>query len=91
MPNIVVFSFFSGVGILDLAFENSNYKIVFVNEYEPRFLEAYQYSRAQLHMEEPLYGYSIKSALAYSKRRSKRNYRLLAFAKEIYRYGSTYS
>lgn len=72
MPNIVVFSFFSGVGILDLAFENSNYKIVFVNEYEPRFLEAYQYSRAQLHMEEPLYGYSIKSALAYSKRRSKR-------------------
>ena len=50
MPNIVVFSFFSGVGILDLAFENSNYKIVFVNEYEPRFLEAYQYSRAQLHM-----------------------------------------
>lgn len=72
MPNIVVFSFFSGVGILDLAFENSDFKIVFVNEYEPRFLEAYQYSRSQLHMEEPLYGYSVKSALAYSKRRSKR-------------------
>lgn len=72
MPNIVVFSFFSGVGILDLAFENSNYKIVFVNEYESRFLEAYQYSRAQFHMEEPFYGYSMKSALAYCKRRSKR-------------------
>lgn len=72
MPNIVIFSFFSGVGILDLAFENSNYEIVFVNEYESRFMEAYQYSRAQFEMEEPLYGYSTKNAIAYSKRKSKR-------------------
>jgi len=72
MPNIVIFSFFSGVGILDLAFENSDYEIVFVNEYESRFMEAYQYSRAQFEMEEPLYGYSTKNAIAYSKRKSKR-------------------
>ena len=42
MPNIVIFSFFSGVGILDLAFEKNGYEIVFVNEYESCFMEAYE-------------------------------------------------
>lgn len=73
MPRVVIFSFFSGAGILDLAFENSGYDIVFVNEYEPRFIEAYKYSRKQLEMKEPLYGYFTKSAAAYTKRRNKRN------------------
>ena len=45
MPNIVIFSFFSGVGILDLAFEKNGYEIVFVNEYESCFMEAYEFSR----------------------------------------------
>lgn len=72
MPKVVIFSFFSGVGLLDLAFENSGYEIVFVNEYEPRFLEAYQYTRKQLKKEEPLYGYSNKSALVYLQRRNKK-------------------
>jgi len=73
MPKIVIFSFFSGVGILDLAFETSGYDIVFVNEYEQHFLKAYQYSRRQLQMKEPLYGYSNKNAVAYTKGRNKRN------------------
>lgn len=30
---ISIFSFFAGIGILDLAFEKSGYNIVFVNEY----------------------------------------------------------
>jgi len=72
MPKIAIFSFFSGVGILDLAFENSGFDIVFVNEYEPKFMVAYQYTREQLEMEEPLYGYSTKNAIAYTKRRNKK-------------------
>lgn len=72
MPKVVVFSFFSGVGILDLAFETSGYEIVFVNEYEQNFLNAYQYSRRQLQMNAPLYGYSSKNAIAFTKGRNKR-------------------
>lgn len=44
MP-IEVYSFFSGVGFLDLGFENAGFNIVFVNEYNERFLQAYRYSR----------------------------------------------
>ena len=40
-----VFSFFSGAGLLDLGFENANYNIVFVNEFNQHFLQAYQYAR----------------------------------------------
>lgn len=35
---ISIFSFFSGIGILDLAFEKNGYNIVFVNEYDNRIL-----------------------------------------------------
>ena len=40
-----VFSFFSGAGLLDLGFENANYNIVFVNEFNAHFLQAYQNNR----------------------------------------------
>lgn len=36
---ISIFSFFSGIGILDLAFEKNGYTIVFVNEYDNLFME----------------------------------------------------
>lgn len=71
MSNIVIFSFFSGVGILDLAFEKNGYEIVFVNEYESRFMEAYRFSRRNLQMREPRLGYSNKSALVYTKGKNK--------------------
>lgn len=73
MSKIVIFSFFSGVGILDFAFETSGYDIVFVNEFEKHFLKAYQYSREQLNMSRPLYGYSSKNAIDYTRGRNKRS------------------
>lgn len=45
---ISIFSFFSGIGILDLAFEKNGYTIVFVNEYDNLFMESYQYAREQM-------------------------------------------
>lgn len=55
--NIEIFSFFSGIGFLDLGFEKSNFKIVYVNEIIKPFLDAYQYSRNLLDIKEPEYGY----------------------------------
>ena len=43
--DVEVFSFFSGLGFLDLGFENAGFNIVFVNEYNEQFLKAYQYAR----------------------------------------------
>lgn len=39
---ISIFAFFSGIGILDLAFEKNGYNIVFVNEYDSDFIKAYK-------------------------------------------------
>lgn len=72
MPNIVIFSFFSGVGILDLAFEKNGYEIVFVNEHERYFMKAYKFSRENLQMQEPRLGYSNKSAEIYTKGKNKK-------------------
>lgn len=56
MP-IQIFSFFAGVGFLDLGFQNAGFDIAFVDEYDERFLRAYQYARRNdPHV--PQYGYS---------------------------------
>lgn len=56
MP-IQIYSFFSGVGFLDLGFQNAGFDIAFVDEYDERFLRAYQYARRNdPHI--PRYGYS---------------------------------
>ena len=55
MPK-VLFSFFSGVGLLDLGFENADYDIVFVNEYRQSFLDGYIYARRNRNFI-PQYGY----------------------------------
>ena len=56
MP-IQIYSFFSGVGFLDLGFQNAGFDIAFVDEYNERFLRAYQYARRNdPHV--PRYGYS---------------------------------
>ena len=44
MP-IEVYSFFAGIGFLDLGFENAGFNIVFVNEINPSFILAYQFAR----------------------------------------------
>lgn len=54
---LVIFSFFSGSGFLDLGFENNGFQVDLVNEYQPAFLKAYQYSRAGMGLRKPEYGY----------------------------------
>lgn len=57
--DIALFSFFSGAGLMDLGFENSNsnYKIVLVNEYKKSFLDAYIFARQNQNFDQPVYGY----------------------------------
>lgn len=69
---ISLFSFFSGVGMLDLAFERNQYNIVLVNEYSAQFMEAYKYARQQLGIEPPIYGYYEKSAEYFARKRGKK-------------------
>ncbi|MBD2616224.1 DNA cytosine methyltransferase [Nostoc punctiforme FACHB-252] len=53
-----IFSFFSGSGFLDLGFESSDtFKILFINEVYPPFIEAYKFSRQKLGLKEPIFGY----------------------------------
>lgn len=56
-----LFSFFSGVGFLDLGFEVEDFEVCFVNEYHAPFLDAYQFSRQQLELKPPKYGYHFGS------------------------------
>lgn len=48
-----IFSFFSGSGFLDLGFEQTGYNIKMVNEFLPAFMNAYKYSRIQMHLNQP--------------------------------------
>lgn len=54
---LVIFSFFSGSGFLDLGFENNGFHVDLVNEYQAAFMEAYQYSRAKMGLRAPAFGY----------------------------------
>lgn len=56
-----VFSFFSGSGLLDLAFEEANFRVDFVNEYFGPFADAYRYSREKMGIPLPKYGINICS------------------------------
>lgn len=70
---ISVFAFFSGIGILDLAFEKNGFNIVFVNEFDYSFMQAYKNVRQQMKISSPLYGYHNDSAERYAKGRGKKN------------------
>lgn len=54
--NLSIFSFFSGIGFLDLGFEDEGFKIEFVNEIHKPFFDAYQYSRKHIKMPLPKFG-----------------------------------
>lgn len=56
---IKLFSFFSGLGLLDLGFEEAGFEIVEVFEKKKEFLEMYQYSREKLGSPIPKYGYNL--------------------------------
>lgn len=58
MSNLKIFSFFSGSGFLDLGFEMAGYQIDLVNEFSPAFMNAYKYSRAQMGLRKPEFGYA---------------------------------
>ena len=62
--SIEVYSFFSGIGFLDLGFEDAGFDIVFVDECNRRFLEAYRYARRK-RAHEPRYGYSHEDIRTY--------------------------
>ena len=54
--SIEIFSFFSGLGFMDLGFEEAGFDIAFVNEYNHNFIQAYQYARRN-RLHHPRYGY----------------------------------
>ncbi|MFP3880106.1 MAG: DNA cytosine methyltransferase [Dehalococcoidia bacterium] len=55
--DIALFSFFSGVGLLDLAFQEEGFRIALANEFHRPFLDAYEFTRRRFSIEEPDYGY----------------------------------
>ncbi len=57
-PNVpVLFSFFSGIGFLDLGFEMAGFRSSFVNEFHAPFLSAYRHARKRLKIDEPEFGH----------------------------------
>ena len=56
---MVIFSFFSGVGMLDLGFQDAGYEIVFVNEYKKEFMDSYCYARRGQKYKQPRYGHHV--------------------------------
>lgn len=52
-----LFSFFSGVGFLDLGLEDAGFTSAFVNEFHKPFLDAYVYARERTGHSQPWYGY----------------------------------
>jgi len=61
MQKLAIFSYFSGVGFMDLGFEHANFEVVHVNEIYTPFLDAYKYSRKKLGIKEPRFGYHCGS------------------------------
>ena len=58
---ISIFSFFSGIGLLDLGFEEEGFDVCYVNEFHLPFLKAYEYSRIKLNKPTPKYGLDNRS------------------------------
>ena len=61
MNNISVFSFFSGIGFLDLGFESAGYEVVYSNEVWPEFARGYIEARKKLNITPPKYGMDVRS------------------------------
>lgn len=68
-----IFSFFSGSGFLDLGFENNGFDVVFVNEFNPQFMKAYQYARKNMGIKPPSYGYYNGDVNVFLNDGDKRN------------------
>lgn len=57
----IIFSFFSGRGFLGLGSKRSGFDVRFINECHKPLLDAYYYSREQMGISEPKYGYYLGS------------------------------
>ena len=77
---IVLFSFFSGIGLLDLGFEDEGFEIAFVNEIHKPFLSAYQFSRKG--RPEPSFGFDGSSTAEFLS--GKQNDHLAAMVENIH-------
>lgn len=62
--DIQIFSFFSGLGLLDLGFEDAGFIISFVDEINKNYLQSYEYIR-QGAKNNPQYGYSSRDIREY--------------------------
>lgn len=61
-----IFSFFSGLGFLDLGFEKTEgFDLVYVNEYIKEFVDSHKYSRQKMSLPLPKYGYDVSSVIEY--------------------------
>ena len=60
--NVEIYSFFAGVGLLDLGFSDAGFQIEFVNEFNNTFLDAYKYTRKKIGISLPKYGYNSEDA-----------------------------
>lgn len=71
MTKPILFSFFAGAGLMDLGFERAGFTISFINEIHAPFLDAYKYSRQNLKIEEPEFGYHQGSIVEFSEGKEK--------------------
>lgn len=58
-----IFSFFSGIGLLDLGFDSEGFSISYSNELNPAFLKAYKFSRQNMNIKEPEFGSYLGSIM----------------------------
>jgi DNA (cytosine-5)-methyltransferase 1 len=70
-----LFTFFAGAGFLDLGFEDSSYKVSFVNEFHKPFLDTYIHSRRILQHPEPEFGYHLKDISVFTEEPEKNELR----------------
>lgn len=78
---LIIFSFFSGSGFLDLGFEKSGFEIDFVNEFSSSFINAHNYSRKKMNMQLPKYGYHNTDINDYHNGRKNELEKYIADAK----------
>lgn len=69
--NITLFSFFSGIGLLDLGFQDEGFRIVLVNELYAPFLKAYEFTRKEMKIQEPAYGYDASNIVHFLEGKKK--------------------
>lgn len=67
---ISLYSFFSGIGLLDLGFEDEDYNVVFVNEIHEPFLNAYRFGR--IGRKDPFFGYDKSNTIDFLQGSLKR-------------------